>query len=693
MAATIDGTIQVVDASPWREAATPCPVPTISLLSAVPDGPLALVLTFDRPPGGAYLTSGSYQIVGIGAGAGVVPNISSMALVEVAPPGYSHAIRLEFVDQFSGDDTYEVTVQNLTGACGEALGDATAQFVATSVAPRVLDGGFGPGLDHVWVEFSRTMTGIADPGDWDISPEGGGAPIAVTAVGGTTTRPVLELAAAMDPETEYRVTAPAAAMDGSGTVLDATYDHAIFTTPAEAGPLTIVSVATGSLVVTFSDAIGGGSWDDLDAWELTVLDGAADLPEIEGASLDGDTISLALSCRLTPGGTYRIQVPFDLENSNLEQIAPGDAVKDFLVPLTDAPPAVTGFLAAWTGALGRALARIVGTPTTRLRALLQPTDTTARVETTLWFSETGGTAVIGSEVVQYGGITSGSITGLIRSGLVFDPWPIGTTIQDQTRHWSLRDRAWSETRMSVAPPDFVDSLAADLGARRPIAQMSIEDVRQFARALYYLDNGTWWAVFRVLRWMFRWASRSGSDGVARSPAPGEPANLLDIPTTSLSGRSMADRWVIVNGSICRVINATVAGDPAVTTLMLEPADGPFWQAPGLVAGQTGVAWEVLAYRIEETQWRPTGIRKSAFLRITLFAGAPSRPATYLLTSGLAADQGMPARGKLMADATVPGPGRHAFYLAQPYATVTRAVLRDVVSAGVEVVVVSRTATT
>jgi hypothetical protein len=449
-------------------------------------------------------------------------------------------------------------------------------------------------------------------------------------------------------------------------------------------------LAGKTLTVTMNMAPYDGSFAVPSAWALAVEDALSDAIAVDTLATDGAVAVIGLDVYPTPGGLYEVTAPLDLENNDGDVITEGNAKKLFVVPITEARPDPAGFLQAMTGATGRRLARLIGTPTTVLTSILSPTDVVAEVESTLNF-ESDGFAQIGSELVAYSSKTATTLNGLTREPYVFENLPIGTEVRDANRMWSQRDRAWSECGFASCPDAFIDCLAADNGFARPIAEMTTDQMRSYARTLYYLDRNPWWSVFRVLRWMFQWSSKTGTSAIAYSLGGGLPVCWLDIPTADLPVADLSNRWLYVNGVLCRIVTAYDSITPDTTTLLMDVTNGPYWQAFDLDDGETEIAWELVAFQIEEAKWGPpgTGRRKPGYLKISIFSGQSDMPSTYLVVSGLAIPQGRLERGITMIDNTQSGVDRNSFYLVQPYKKVTEAVINDVVAAGVKVEVVSR----
>ena len=130
------------------------PDPTINLLSASADGPLAVVLMFDRSPAGTVLDPESYALAPTGGGAAVV--VASVGLGEPAPGEvYPTSVRLSLASQGTHGATYRVTVSGVTGPDDEALGQASADWLAAATLPALVRAR-GAG-QAVTVEFNESV--------------------------------------------------------------------------------------------------------------------------------------------------------------------------------------------------------------------------------------------------------------------------------------------------------------------------------------------------------------------------------------------------------------------------------------------------------------------------------------------------------------------------------------------------------
>ena len=205
---------------PWAYVGPtpPAPDPTINLLSVTPDGPLALVLEFDRPPAGDVDETTAYALST--GGPGYVPGIVSVAEEPDPDPDhvYSHFVRLVLASQATDGETYTVTVAGILGPCGEALGSAAASFEAAAVAPQVVSAMVDGAT--IGVAFDRPLDAetIGDPGDWTLSgdlalPTITGVALAAGGMG-------VVLAIAGDVLDGTTVEAPATVADVAGNAVD-----------------------------------------------------------------------------------------------------------------------------------------------------------------------------------------------------------------------------------------------------------------------------------------------------------------------------------------------------------------------------------------------------------------------------------------------------------------------------------------
>lgn len=225
-----------VDGVMFRADPEPTPPPTINLLSVVPDGPLALVLTFDRAPSGEHLDPASYALAFVSGSVGYLPGVVAAA---IEPDGndYPHKIRLTLSAQCTKDNVYSVTVSGIVGPCDEALGTATAQWTALGDGPAVASAA-SLGLTSIRVVFDETVIGCDTPGDWLVE-EADGDPVAVDAVAGTGAYRTLTLAAPLVPGQTYTVTAPAATTSASSNVIAEADREAEFVVPVLTGRVSI----------------------------------------------------------------------------------------------------------------------------------------------------------------------------------------------------------------------------------------------------------------------------------------------------------------------------------------------------------------------------------------------------------------------------------------------------------------------
>lgn len=540
------------------------------------------------------------------------------------------------------------------------------------------------------VVFSEAMdpdeAALLNESLWAVTPLLGGPAVAVALVGidpDFLTVHVI-VTPAMGAATDYRVTAPATAQDAEGETIDPAGRSADFTT-ASGDVLSASTPTRRTVAVVFEFTPAGGSLLDATAWLLEETDGVSDVPAIESVTQDGATITLTLTGPLSPGGAYEVTAPADIPGI-------GTTTAAFVCDVWRTPLADEGVLEALTGAFGSQLAKAQGQPVTRLAAPLAPGDTMAEVESTLHMPATGGIVRIGPEKVPFGACASNQLTGLIRAANIVDTYPIGTEVRDENYEWGQARRAWAETTLSKCPIDFVDVAARDKGSPAPLAAMPAADRRAYAVVRHYLDAGTWWAAFRVLREGFRWASKSGSNAETFAALSGG-VRRIDVPTASLPAADLHDRWIEVGGRILRVRVGTTGVAAGMTTLYVEGAGGPTWEPSEDLADATGVSWELLAFRLVECQLGYyEADRLLGLLVVYIYATMAVLPSTYLVTSGLATPQSRLMRGKLSPWETIPGHSNHqSFYLAQPYRTAVLSMIEDVVPAGVEIRVVTRRA--
>lgn len=395
------------------------------------------------------------------------------------------------------------------------------------------------------------------------------------------------------------------------------------------------------------------------------------------------TMLVHLAAAVVPAEEYSVTAPADATDISGNTIDAAHRVGTFSTWDT---PETEGVLEALTGILGEMLAEMAGTPTTRLTEALASGGATAHVESTMGF-EAAGRFRIGERTVEYAGRTIDSLTGLVWPPYCFDTFDPGTPVEDDNGLYSIHDRLRAEAGILTCPDDAIDATAQDYGFPRPLAEMAADDVRHYAATLYYLDRGTWYAVFRVLRYMYRWAAHRGTTGAYSSP-------VLTVPVSQCPEEveDLHDRWCYIDGRLCRIVNAvlaTVDGVPSVQMTM-EGIKTPFCQAAP--AGDATVVWELLAFRLEETTRNPLRV---AYLKIILYVPGADLSGTYLLESGPADDANRPRRGKLAADWTSEEPheddggGFQSLYLTQPYRQITLDVINEVVAGGVQVEVATR----
>ena len=193
---------------------------TINLLSAVTDGPLTLVLTFDRPPAGAVLSAGSYTITT--SGGGHVPSVASVAL-DAVPPGevYPFGVRLAFAEQATDGESYAVAVAGITGPCDEALGVDSASWTAEAVAPQAVSAQASHLDLAVTFDADLDPATIGDPGDWTLA--GMTSPPTILSVTLDVVASLVDLVLDGELATGATITAPATVTDTSGNAVDAAH--------------------------------------------------------------------------------------------------------------------------------------------------------------------------------------------------------------------------------------------------------------------------------------------------------------------------------------------------------------------------------------------------------------------------------------------------------------------------------------
>lgn len=557
--------------------------------------------------------------------------------------------------------------------------------------PEVLSA-TAPDFVSVVVTFDQAMAALPDLEDhtlWSVVPLGAGVATVIASATQTAPDEVTLVVSTMSPAQGYRVTAPATVESTFGIPINPLGRSADFTT----GSGTIVSVACPdrwTVVVTFDFVPVGGSLLVVGAWAVEHTDGASDEPPVDSVAQDGVTVTLTMLGPLSPGGSYEVTVPADVPDV-------GGASATFVCDDWRTAASDEGVLEALTGAFGSQLAKVGGQPVTRLAAPLAPADVEALVESTLHFPATGGVLRVGSEKIPYTAATSFLLTGLVRTATVVDTYPIGTEVRDDSYEWGQARRAWAETTLSKCPDDFVDVAARDKGSPAPLAAMPTDDRRTYAQVRHYLDAGTWWAVFRVLREGFRWASRTGTDARTYATASGG-VRRVDIPQASLPpAEPLHDRWIVIGGRVLRVRAARSDIAAGQTTLYVEANGGSTWEPSEDFTDTTGVSWELLAYRLVECQiGYYEADRLFGLLVVYLYITAGFLPATYLIDSGLATPQSRLMRGKLGPYDPVTNegyPAHQSFYLAQPYRTAVLDMLSDVVPAWCEIRVVMQRAAT
>lgn len=220
----------------FRAEPEPPPPETINLLTVVPDGPLALVLTFDRAPAGAHLDPASYALAFVSGVGGYLPAVLA-AVAEPDGNDYPHKVRLTLAAQCTKDDVYSVTVSGILGPCDEPLGTATAQWIALGNGPAVQSAA-SLGLTSVRVVFDEPVIGCDDPAGWAVE-EQDGDPVVVSSVAGSGAYRTLTLAAPLVPVQPYTVLAPATTTSVSSNAIAEADRDAEFVVPVLTGRVSI----------------------------------------------------------------------------------------------------------------------------------------------------------------------------------------------------------------------------------------------------------------------------------------------------------------------------------------------------------------------------------------------------------------------------------------------------------------------
>jgi hypothetical protein len=370
-------------------------------------------------------------------------------------------------------------------------------------------------------------------------------------------------------------------------------------------------------------------------------------------------------------------------------------------PPSDVPPP-EGMLAATTAAIGNCLAEMAGRPTTRLRTALALSETTeVEVESTLNFPDVG-TIIVAGERIAYLTRTPTTFRDLTRDperAALYAPSmearAIGAPVVCMTPRWSVLESALSDVHISTAIGDAVEAVAGDRGFARPLVEMALEDVREYAMAQYYLDRSVLPAIFRVLRPMFRWAETPSTGSVV---VDGDGAWLVmagwDV------AESMLDRWVEVDERICRIKTVRQNGDDVEA--LLDAVGGALHQGHGFTEASASVEWSLVPFRVTLARGGhavdDTGAEgaqeAAASIDVTIYATDPDVPFTYLLDDDELTPDDRPLAGKLLDDED---PGMETdegspnfgeliapLYMLDPFADETNDVLFDVVAAGVYV---------
>jgi hypothetical protein len=549
-------------------------------------------------------------------------------------------------------------------------------------APYVV-GASASGYTSVAVVFDQDVTGVEleDDTAWAISPLGAGAAVAITAAAyDVPTRTVALTTSAHTPAEDYRVTAPDLIESLVGVAIDPAGKTADYLTDGNTWAVTIDGPRTITATFQFDPGV------DVSApagWGVAVADGVSDVARLASGAQVGAVVTLTTDFDLTPGGIYGVTCPW---------LAAGvaEASATLLAACTHwgPTPPVVGPLQALIAATANELARQGGDPRTRLSVSLAPGATEAVVESTFGLPE-AGTVRVGSEEIPYASRDGFRLFGFVRATVPAGQvtHPAGTEVVGVLSGHSSRERLATERIITLCPADALDALARDLGFPRPFSDMTAENLRAYLRARLYLASGPWTAVLRVLRPALAWTSVGNTNGAVRIAG----ADVwLDVPSTSLGGgvTVLHDRWIDVDGRLCRIVTADTTTTPGTTSLLLESRAGYFWQAADHVTdGQTDVAWELLAFRLRLDPNAARAAKPRGGLLVVYLYATQSAGSTFLITSGLALPQGRLERGKLSASSASIGDGQ-SFYLAAPYARTVREILEDVIPAGIEVKVVS-----
>lgn len=423
------------------------------------------------------------------------------------------------------------------------------------------------------------------------------------------------------------------------------------------------------------------------AWTVTPRDEAsgADTVIVDSVVLDlgADTATLTVvpTGGLTCGAAYTAATP-------LPGVSPVANSAVAIVPITTVAAPREGYLEAWTGAVGDEVGYMLSAPSTRLTTALAPSDTEASVESTLHMLD-AGIIYIRGERIAYASKTGTRLLGLTRETVIdpadgatrpvrFDTVPVGAQVVDGSHAYCLTDQVRADLRVRRCTGRQLLFRARDLGFPVPIGLMDDESIQDYVCTRLYLDAGTWWATFRVLEAMFRFAQVTIVDG--------EATDAQTLTTTSLPEASWHDRRAIIGDRICRVRSSSYDAGTGTTTLVFDDFDHPTFRAPELTPGATGIALRLPPFTIaKQLTYVPY---THTYLIVTLFAGGTGLPVTYLLDNAEATPADMPIGGQIMEDEDEDGSDAHPLYLLEPYIDVVEAILDEILPAATRYEVVA-----
>lgn len=333
-------------------------------------------------------------------------------------------------------------------------------------------------------------------------------------------------------------------------------------------------------------------------------------------------------------------------------------------PIGPTPP-VQKHLEALTAVWGEQLDELAGTHGTKLTAPLPLLQAFAEVESTLGFPDEG-VFYVGGERIDYSGKDDGVFAGLTRPVEYQRLHSVGSVVEDWSRWWSAYEQARRDVYPSMAEGRWLDVQSLKYGERRPSWPMTDETWREVLLELLWLDRGTWWAVWRVLRAVLKpWQKY---DAAAVVEHHGTAVNAaFDFRLRHVH------RYVTIDDrGPYRIV--AVAGTNAV----LATHGGPWW-IPAEQASSPSASVALLPFTIEE--------HDDGWVRIGA-AVPPAEanvPPTYLRPQGppWATPPEVPRGGQLMPDQSfvVPGSGDRPLYLGGGFQARLAAWLRDVLVAG------------